>query len=102
MRKLIVFIVLIITFSCSTETKEYTIREGGNSMTLKLKSDFKFRKIGSLWRENDSNEYFGVWRYIDQQNGIIETTTYGTLGGSIWTATPKDTFRIQGDQLLTH
>jgi hypothetical protein len=55
-------------------------------MTLRLGSDYKFRQLGSLWQEHDSSEYYGTWRYIDEENEIIETMIHGRVGDHIWTA----------------
>jgi hypothetical protein len=95
MRNVILFFAIIVTVSCSNDTKEYTIWHKGNKMTLKLASDHDFIQVGSLWKENDVSEYYGKWRYIDEENQVIETTIHGIVGGSIWTATPMDTFRLE-------
>ncbi|HCZ36844.1 MAG TPA: hypothetical protein DHV26_13060 [Cytophagales bacterium] len=98
MRNSIIFVVLIISLGCFTENREYTLQNVRGRITLKLKSDYSFTQIESLWNENDNLKYYGTWRYIDEKNEIIETTTYGE-GVNIWTLTPKDTFMIQGDKL---
>ena len=94
MRDVILFVALIVTVSCANGTKEYTIWHEGNKATLNLEPDHDFVQVGSLWKENDTSEYYGKWRYIDEEKEIIETVIHGKVGDNIWTATPKDTFRL--------
>jgi hypothetical protein len=100
MRDFILILSLICLISCSKPTKEYTIETEGKRMTLRLGSDYKFRQLGSLWQEHDDSEYYGTWRYIDEENKIIETMIHGRVGDHIWTATPRDTLRIDGNILV--
>jgi hypothetical protein len=100
MRTLFLFVSLICTCSCSTELKKYVVVNGGKKMTVYLDHNYDFRQIGSVWEEDDNSEYYGTWRYLDEKSQIIETTIHGKAWGNIWTATPRDTFRIDGDRLI--
>jgi hypothetical protein len=100
MRNFILIVSLICLISCYKPTKEYTIETERKRMTLQLRLDNNFRQIGSLWQAHDDSEYYGTWRYLDQENKIIETMIIGRVGDHIWTATPRDTFRIDGNKLV--